>query len=227
MTGIGLRVAMCAALLVAIPESAAAQNASWLHRTEVSGGVGVLTGTALGSQQADLRTATAGQPYRLFSSRTRMSAAPIVDLRVGLPVSPRYGIEGHLSYGHPEIRTALSSDAEGAPDLTAVERIDQYLIDGGLVVALDQWSIAGLHPFATVGGGYLRQLHEGLVVIEEGRVFFVGGGAKHTIHMRRRGLIRGVGARADGRINRLSGGIHIDDSVRRHVSVSGSLFVVF
>ena len=227
MKGIGLRAAMCAALLVAIPEWAAGQNASWLHRIEVAGGVGVLTGTALGSQQADLRTATAGQPYRLFSSSSRMSAAPIVDLRIGLPVSPRYGLEGHLSYGHPEIRTSLSSDAEGAPDLTAVERIDQYMIDGGLVVALDGWSIAGLHPFATVGGGYLRQLHEGRVVIEEGRVVFVGGGVKQTIHTRPRGLIRGVGARADVRLNLLSGGIHIDDNVRRHVSMSGSLFVIF
>ena len=227
MTGIGLRVAMCAALLVAIPEWAAGQNASWVHRIEVAGGVGVSTGTALGSQPADLRTATTGQPYRLFSSSSRMSAAPFVDLRIGLPVSPRYGLEGHLSYGHPEIRTSLSSDAEGAPDLTAVERLDQYVIDGGLVVALDQWSIAGLHPFATVGGGYLRQLHEGLVVIEEGRVFFVGGGATHVLHTRPSGFLRTIGARVDARLNLLSGGIHIDDNVRRHVAVSGSLFVVF
>jgi len=222
-----LRVAVVAAAITAIPAATEAQSSSPLRRIELAGGVGVFGGAALGSQQADLRTATAGQPYRLFSSSTRMSTAPIFDLRLGVPVAGRYAVEGHAAYGHPEVRTSLSSDAEHAPDLTAVERLDQYVIDGGLVVSLDEWSIAGLHPFATIGGGYLRQLHEGLTVIEEGRVFFVGGGVKHTIHTRPRGIMRGIGARADVRLDLLSSGIHIDDNVRRHVSASGSLFVMF
>lgn len=223
----GLRLAIVAAVIAVIPAAAAAQSSSPLRRIEVAAGIGVLGGAALGSQNADLRTATAAQPYRLFSSSTRMSTAPIFDLRVGVPVAGRYGVEGHAFYSHPEIRTSLSSDAEHAPDLTAIERLDQYVIDGGVLVGLDEWTIAGLRPFATVGGGYLRQLHEGLVVIEEGGVFFIGGGVKHTIHMRPRGLVRGIGVRADLRLNLLSGGIHIDDSARRHVSVSGSLFVMF
>jgi hypothetical protein len=226
MNATGLGLAIVAAVII-VPAAAAAQSSSPLRRIEVAAGVGVLGGAALGSQEADLRTATAGQPYRLFSSSTRMSTAPIFDLRLGVPVAGRYGIEGHLSYGHPELGTSLSSDAEHAPDLAAIERLDQYVIDGGVVVGLDEWTIAGLHPFATAGGGYLRQLHEGLVVIEEGGVFFVGGGVKHTIHTRPRGLVRGIGARADVRLNLLSGGIHIDDGLRRHVSVSGSLFVMF
>ena len=227
MSATGLRLAIVAAAIAVIPAVAAAQSSSPLRRLELAGGLGVFSGAALGTQQADLRTATAGQPYRLFSSSTRMSAAPMFDLRLGVPVAGRYGVEGHAAYGHPEVRTSLSSDAEHAPDLTAVERLDQYVIDGGLIVSLDEWSIAGLHPFATVGAGYLRQLHEGLVVIEEGSVFFAGGGVKHTIHSRPRGFVRGIGARADVRLNLLSGGIHIDDSARRHISVSGSLFVIF
>jgi hypothetical protein len=222
-----LRLAIVAAVLAVIPAVAAAQSSPPLRRIELAGGLGVFSGAALGSQQADLRTATAGQPYRLFSSSTRMSTAPVFDLRLGVPVGGRYAVEGHAAYGHPEVRTSLSSDAEHAPDLTAVERLDQYVIDGGLVVNLDEWSIAGVHPFATIGGGYLRQLHEDLVVIEEGRVFFVGGGVKHAIHTRSRGIVRGFGVRADVRLDLLSGGIHIDDNVRRHVSASGGLFVIF
>ena len=227
MSVIARRVAIISLLLVIVPGWAAAQSASRLHRIEVAGGAGVLMGAALGSQNADLRTATTGQPYRLFSSSTRMSAAPILDLRLGFPLQGRYAVEAHTAFGHPEIRSAVSSDAEHAPDLIAVERLDQYVFDGGLVVGLDRWRVAGLHPFVTAGGGYVRQLHEGLVVIEDGRVFFAGGGVKHTIHARPRGLIRGIGARADARLNWLSGGIHIDDNVRRHLSFSGSLFVVF
>ena len=227
MSPTGLRLAIVAAAIAVIPAVAAAQGSPPLRRIELAGGLGVFSGATLGSQPADLRTATTGQPYRLFSSNTRMSTAPIFDLRLGVPVAGRYVVEGHAAYGHPEVRTSLSSDAEHAPDLTAVERLDQYVIDGGLVVSLEEWSIAGLNPFATIGGGYLRQLHERLVVIEEGRVFFVGGGVKHTIHMRPRGIIRGFGVRADVRLDLLSGGIHIEDSVRRHVSASGGLFVIF
>src|SRR5262245_11585327 len=164
MSATARHFAIVALVLVVVPGPAAAQNPSLLHRIELAGGVGVLTGAALGSQPADLRTATTGQPYRLFSSSTRMSAAPILDLRLGVPLGGRYAVEAHTAFGHPEIRTAVSSDAEHAPDLTAVERLDQYVIDGGLVVGLDRWSAAGLHPFVTVGGGYLRQLHEGLAV---------------------------------------------------------------
>ena len=49
----------------------------------------------------------------------------------------------------------------------------------------------GLRPFVTAGGGYLRQLHEGLTVIEEGRVFYVGGGARYWIFARARGVPQG------------------------------------
>jgi len=91
----------------------------------------------LGQQDANLRTATAGTPFRLFTTTSRMSAAPMLDLRAGIALTRRYGVEGHASYGHPEVRTSISSDAEGAPDVTAVERLDEYLIDAGVVVRFD------------------------------------------------------------------------------------------
>jgi hypothetical protein len=116
---------------------------------------------------------------------------------------------------------------EGAPGITLVERLDEYLIDGGINVRLDEFSWKGLTPFAAVGAGYLRQLHEGLSLIEEGRVYYVGGGAKYALFSRLRGVPRAAGARTDVRLNLLSGGITLDESLRAHVSVSGSVFVVF
>ena len=85
----------------------------------------------------------------------------------------------------------------------------------------------GLRPFVTAGGGYLRQLHEGLTVIEEGQVFYVGGGARYWIFARARGVPRAGGLRADVRLNVLTGGIVVDDRSRRHPSVSGSFFLLF
>ena len=108
-----------------VSATAAAQTPSLLRHLELSGGIGVLGGATLGTQNADLRTATTGQPYRLFTSNSRMSAAPVIDLRLGTALTRRFGVEAHAVVGHPEVRTALSSDAEGAPSITAVERLDQ------------------------------------------------------------------------------------------------------
>ena len=151
----------------------------------------------------------------------------MIDLRAGVALTRRFGVEAHASYAHPELRTSVSSDAEGAPSLTAIERLDEYVIDGGVVVRFDEWTVAGWTPFATGGAGYLRQLHQDLTATEEGHVFFVGGGVKRGLVARPRGWLRGVGARADARLDRLSGGITIGDEARSHVAISGSLFITF
>jgi hypothetical protein len=85
----------------------------------------------------------------------------------------------------------------------------------------------GWQPFAVGGGGYLRQLHEGLMVTEEGHLFYFGGGARRMLMSRARGFLRGLGVRGDVRWNILSGGITVEDKTRNHISVSGSVFVVF
>jgi len=205
---------------------AAAQDDVLVGHIELSGGAGIFGGAALGTRDADLRTTTANQPFRLFTASSRMAMGPLFDARLGVALSPRYAVEAHLGYGRPELRTELSSDAEGAPSITAVESVDQYVIDGGLVLHLGRLG-SGVRPFVTAGAGYLRQLHEGQVVVEDGTVFYAGGGLKYGLISRSQGLVKIVGLRGDARLNVLSGGIHVDDRVRRHVAVSGGVFVVF
>jgi hypothetical protein len=217
-----LAVARCAAW----PTVAAAQDEILVGHLELSGGVGMVGGAALGSLDADLRSPTADQPYRLFTTTSRIAPAPVFDVRVGVALSQRYAVEGHLAYGRPELRTELSSDAESAPPITAVEEVDQYVIDGGLVVHFGPLG-AGVRPFVTAGAGYVRELHEGRVVVEDGSVFYAGGGLKYGLMSRSDGLIKAVGLRGDARLNVLSGGIQVEDGVRRHVAVSGGVFLVF
>ena len=205
---------------------AAAQDDVLVGHVELSGGAGIFGGATLGTRDADLRTTSANQPYRLFTTSSRMAMAPGFDVRVGVALSPRYAVEGHLAYGRPELRTELSSDAESAPSITAVEAVDQYVIDGGLVVHLGLLG-NGVRPFVTAGAGYLRQLHEGQVVVEDGSVFYAGGGLKYGLMSRSQGLVKILGLRGDARLNVLSGGIHVDDRVRRHVAISGGVFVIF
>ena len=198
-----------------------------LHRLELAAGIGLFGGASLGTAQANLRPSTPGAPYRVFDTSTKIEQATVLDLRAGFALTRRYGIEAHALYGHPEVATSISGDVEGAPAITAVERLDHYLIDGGVTVALPEFRVAGIEPFAAGGAGYLRQLHEGLTVVETGTVYYVGGGGKYWFRTRSRGFLRALGARGDARLNVLSGAITVEDNTRRHFSLSGSVFVVF
>jgi hypothetical protein len=222
-----LRTSLVALVVALIASPVVAQTEPPLRRLQLGAGIGFLSGAALGDADATLRSATSNDPYRLFATTSRLASATVLDLRAAVELSRRFGLEAHALYGHPEMRTSVSGDVENAPSVVAVERLDHYLIDGGVVITLDELRVKGWQPFAAAGAGYLRQLHEGLTVTEDGRVFYVGGGARRMLMSRSRGLLRGLGARGDVRFNILSDGITVEDRTRNHISMSGSFFVVF
>jgi hypothetical protein len=221
------RTLLVCGLVLCTAASAQAQSEMPLHRLQLGGGVGFLGGSELGGADANLRSSTSGGPYRVFSTSSRMSGATVLDLRAAVDLTRRFGLEAHALYGHPELRTIVSNDVEDAPSVTAVERLDHYLIDGGVVIKLDEFTVGGWEPFAAAGAGYVRQLHEGLTVTDEGGLFYAGGGARTVLMARSRGLPRALGARGDVRLNVLTGGITVEDKARRHLSAIASVFVVF
>jgi hypothetical protein len=150
-----------------------------------------------------------------------------VEARAGVNLSRRVGIEARFGHTRPELRTSVAEDAEGAPALTIVERIDQYAIDGGVVFRIDEWRLAGLAPFVTAGAGYLRQLHTGQTLVEQGHSYYLGGGVRRAFLARDRHLVKAAGVRADVRLDLLSGGVSFDHQLTMHAAVSGALFVGF
>jgi hypothetical protein len=225
-----IRAAAVLLLLAVLPLPAAAQGIRKprVRLIEVSGGVGLIGGGSLGEQDANLRAnSTPAEPYRLFSTDATFRRAGVLEARLGTTLTSRYAIEGRFAFSRPELRAVISADVEGAPGLTVVERVDQYVIDGALLVLFNEARLGGVVPFASAGAGYVRQLHEGLTVIESGRIYHVGGGIRHRFFSRNRGFTRTAGVRADARLDLLSGGISIDDGPRPHLAISGSLFVGF
>jgi hypothetical protein len=223
-----MRVVFAALLLALAPARSLAQSPGPPpHRIELAAGIGFLGGVALGDANADLRSGASNDPYRLFTTSSQFRDARVVDLRAAFDISRRFGVEAHVLFGQPELHTEISSDAESAPALTAVERVDHYLVDGGIIFRLDEFNVKGFQPFITAGAGYLRQLHEGRTVIETGRLFYAGAGARYWIFTRARGIPRAGGLRADVRLNVLSGGVEIEDRARRQPSISGSFFLLF
>lgn len=210
-------------LFVASASASAQTTSPPIRRLEVSVGAGFLTGAALGQQPANERAAS-GSPYRLFDTETDLSSSLFFGLRLGFALTPRLSIEGAASLGQPELRTSISGDAEGAESLIAVEQMDQYTFDGGIVYRFG--GLRGLVPFVSAGAGYQRQRHEGETLIEGGGLFYAGGGVTHWLSVRKQGTLKALGVRGDARLYFLSGGITPDDS-RTQASLAGSLVLVF
>lgn len=225
--GASLMVAML--LAGALPAFSQVAELRPVGRIEVEAGGGMLGGAGLGSAAANLRANDpARRPFRLFSTESRIESARTLHVRAGFAFSRRIGIEGGFSLSHPEIRTSVSEDFEGAPPVTVVERLDQYGIDGGVLIMLSELGMGRRTvPFVAAGGGYLRQLHEGQALVEQGQVYHAGGGVKHWLLVRQGGFISAAGVRADARLYLMAGGISFDGRLRPQGAISGSIFVAF
>lgn len=216
-------------LVLAAPAYAQSAGDPPIRRVEVEVGGGILGGASLGSADANLRAnATTKQPYRLFSTGTRIASERSVHARVGFALNRRFAVEAGGVFSRPAIRTSVSGDVEGAPALTVDERVDQYLVEASLLVRLDEIRLGSRTvPFLAGGAGYLRQLHEGLTVIEQGHFYHLGGGLKHWLLARDRGFVRAAGLRADARVYVLMSGMSFDGRPRPHGAASGSFFLAF
>jgi hypothetical protein len=215
-------------LLVAVPAVAQTPPPP-AGRFEVDAGGGWLGGATLGSRDANLRAPSQSpSSFRLFTVESRIEAAPTFHVKAGFALSRRFGVEGGLTFSHPELRASVSNDAEAAPPITIAERIDQYSVDAGVIIMISELALGSRTlPFATAGAGYLRQLHEGRTVVEQGVVVHAGGGIKHWLLARDQGFISGAGLRMDARLYLMSDGIAFEDRPRSHGAISGGVFVAF
>ena len=212
------------AALGAVTPAAAQVQSEPVGRIQVGVGVGWLGGSVFGEQPADLRAASGG-PYRLFESETDLGATASFEVRVSYGLTSRFAFEGRVARGAPELHTVVSSDAESSGSFTLSESIDQYVFDGGVVIRLNELESMGLLPFASAGAGYVRQLHEGDNLVEEGQLFYVGGGFTRVIFSRPQGFVRSASIRADLRLNVFS--LDLDEDSRSQGSVAGSIVFTF
>jgi hypothetical protein len=212
-----------AALTAAAPAAAQALSEP-VGRFQAGTGAGWLGGSAFGEEPADLRAASGG-PYRLFESETNLGGSASFEVRVGLGLTPRFGIEGRAALGSLDRHTVVSSDAESSGSFTISESIDQYIVDGGVVIRLDELQTMGVLPFASAGAGYVRLLHEGDGLVEDGQIFYFGGGFTRPLFSRPQGFIRAASVRADLRLNMFS--LELDEGSRLQGSVAGSIVFTF
>lgn len=217
-------IAIALFAVVVAPRADAQTTSPSPGRLEASVGAGWLGGAEFGEQPANLRTVS-GNPYRLFDSDTHLAGTAFFEARVGFALTKRFTVEGRAAIAKPELQTTVSSDAEASGSFTAVESIDQYIFDGGVLVHLDELETFGLKPFAIGGFGYVRQLHQDQQLVETGHLFYIGGGVTRGLFSRPQGFIRSGSIRADLRLNVMS--LELEEDSRSQGSASASLVLTF
>ena len=223
-TGIAT-LAAWSALFVCSP-AAFAQSGPPASRLELGVGVRWIGVEPLGTRAAT-ETTGAGGTSPLFSTTSELSAAAGIDGRVGVRLTRFLVAEVEGSYSKPELRIAVSADAEGAAPITATEAIQQFTIGGSAVWYVPVHQSPRFAPFAIGGGGYLRQLHASGTLVDTGSFYHAGGGMSTLLSSGGRWHSKGVGIRADVQAFIRSNGVAFDGGSKVSLATGASFFVRF
>ena len=213
--------AIALALAAAGPGTAAAQPAAATRaqgRFDVSIGGLWNGGYALDQRSAtETRNQVGGGEFVLFETDSEVTGGSGLEARLGVRVGSMFTVEAGASWTRASVVSRVRADFEGAPGVEARSDFTQYVIDGALVARLERLAMGGgrVVPFVEAGAGYLRQLHEGQVLVETGSVFHGGGGVLVWLRTGPGGWVDRIGLRVDARITSRSGGIDVTDDRRR------------
>jgi opacity protein-like surface antigen len=217
---------LAAAAVTLSPAYASAQAAANRSRVEVSAGVEWIGHASFGTISANEVVASGGA-FQLFSASTELGGAAGVDVRIGYRLWRMVDVEAASSYSRPELRSTTAADVEGAPALTATDRLRQFTIEGDVLVSPERWRLGRrAAPFVSAGAGYLRHLHEGDTFAENGQVYAFGGGVRIPLLSRQRAP-RALGLRADVLALVRARGAAIDGASHISPAVSVSAYVGF
>ena len=203
-------------------------------RFEVSGGAGVTGGTDLGTASATLSGSgvPTGARVTLFDTETKIDGGERYEVRMAWRLTRALQVEGGLAVNRTNLITRITNDFEQAPAAEASEKFTEYAIEAGLLLHLTKLTFAGgrARPFVTGGAGYLRQVHEGQILIDTGQSAYAGGGLTFTLRQATRpAFIEALGLRADVRANLRSGGFESadDGGATFAPSITAGLFIRF
>jgi hypothetical protein len=218
--------ALMATSAVAAPASAQPAAPSGAGVWEVGGGGVFLGGYDLGSSVAELTPNTGNNtPVRLF--RTDNQVRPVFGLqaRVGYIVTSALVIEAGFRFARPEYEVRVTGDFENAADTTATERLSEYVFEGSAVWHFNGAAFAGGRavPFVSGGAGYLRELHDEDVLVEDGLEYHAAAGVRWWFSERRRGF----GIRGEIGLSIRDGGFDFEDGSRLVPTAAASVVYRF
>ena len=214
--------------MLCLPVGAHAQEAPALRAHQFTVGAGLVWSGSydVGEATARLRGSTTAPVFTLLTAKSRIAAATSPELRAGFAVTRRLALEFGVAVSHPYVGVSIAADPEAPAQELAGERLDQYLIGGGVTWQLPVRLGPRLAPFVSGGAAFLRQLHEDRTLAETGQVYYAGGGARYFLRGGR-GPGAAFGLRGDARVNVRTKGIDFEDRMRTYPTFGLSAFVGF
>lgn len=213
---------------VLVPAIASAQERPQLREHHLTLGAGfVWSGSyGIGDATAQLRGNSTGTPppFTLFRADSKIDAVIAPALTVGMALTPRLAIEAAAFFEQPRIAVTIAGDPEAPTQDLSGEKLEQYRFEAGLNWQLPIAIGPRLAPFISVGGGYLRQLHEDRTLAESGQIYYAGTGARYWLRGRA-GRSVALGLRGDVRVNLRRQGIDFADEMRIFPTVSIAAFL--
>jgi len=208
--------ALVALALCAWGTTAQAQTPS-AGAVEISGGGAFVGGFDFAEASAEL-TSNAGGSFDQFTTEGRVEPVVGLQARIAYFITQAFAIEGGLRYARPVYSVRLSGDNEGATDVTAEETLSRYVFDASAVWHFGEGRSRAV-PFVFGGAGYLRELHEGDALVEEGTELHAGAGVKWWMGARPR-----FGLRGEVGFSLRDGGFDYEEK-RRIVPVAGGSLI--
>lgn len=199
------------------------------HRATVIAGVTWSGSYPIGSANAILRTSAVGAtppPFTLFSAASTVESIAGFEGRVGFTLTRDLAVEVGGTFARPKLSIAVSADPEAASQVLEGEELQQYVFDAGAVWQLPFRLGRRARPFVSGGSGYLRQLHHGRTLVEDGQIYYAGAGLRYWMRGGD-GARRSLGLRADARATWKKDGIDFDNRTRRFPTASAFVFVEF
>lgn len=196
------------------PRLAVSVGAQWLGSTSIGGLDAVETPNGRG-------TGTLFRTASEFRGGLGASGSVAVRLTRGL------WAESSVRYHAARITTEVTEDVEGANG-AATESLQHFQLEGGALLMPDAWQIGGsVQLFVSGGAGYVRQLHSGQTLAEDGLSLYAGAGVVIWLPQRPGRAFRAVGIRLDPRAVFLRDGVAFDDRLHLAPAFAASLFLRF
>ena len=182
------------------------------HGIEVTVGAAWTGGNSFGSSDANLQT-PAGSSLTLFKTSSELGAGGGLEAHLGFRVSKPFAAELSGTWTHQTISTNVSGDFENAQSLTATVGVSRFTVEGSGVWTLNSHGRA--RWFVRGGFGWMREVDETGVLVEDGTIANVGGGVKYWWRDQARGSFRKIGLRLEARAAIRSSGISLDQKSTR------------
>ena len=225
--GIAVRLFVAVVLSVgslSFPSMAWAQPAG---RFEVGGAIEWFGSSDLGDRSANLtaNSPRSADPFVLFTTKGRQDSALGGGVTLAARLSRRFSVEGSFLVARPSLEITIPNDVEPLPDIVVEGRLTEYLFEGSVVA--DLVSGAKWSTFIMGGAGYLRQLHDQRALVDNGRVYHVGGGVKYRLRSSPARFVKGLGLRAQARLLVRDEGFSLEGQNRPALNVGAGLFAQF